>query len=169
MEILTFTRENSDMLLTQTFPVDLTDPSEMEWVADFSEKMIWHCQLVGAAGLASNQVGINKHMCVYKEHLTGKWGTLVNAVLSFPNENNVEAVGEGCFSLPGLYLNLKRPRSVRVNAFGTDGKEKTFLANGWTSRAIQHEVDHLNGILFIQRYLESESRFKALVDAKGLK
>jgi peptide deformylase len=58
---------------------------------------------------------------------------------------------EGCLSFPEIYADIERPESVDVTVTTLDGKTKTFRAGGLLSRAIQHENDHLNGILFIDR------------------
>ena len=56
---------------------------------------------------------------------------------------------EGCLSFPELYAEISRPESVRVNAQGVDGRRLEFQCGGLLAKAIQHEVDHLNGVLFI--------------------
>jgi peptide deformylase len=61
------------------------------------------------------------------------------------------AGGEGCLSFPEIYAEISRPESVDVTALNEKGKPIEFRAGGLLSRAIQHEVDHLNGILFIDR------------------
>lgn len=58
---------------------------------------------------------------------------------------------EGCLSFPEMYADITRPKIVEVNALGANGKPLAFRCGGLLSRAIQHEVDHLNGILFIDR------------------
>jgi peptide deformylase len=61
------------------------------------------------------------------------------------------AAGEGCLSFPEIYAEISRPGSVEVNALNEKGKALEFRAGGLLSRVIQHEIDHLNGILFIDR------------------
>jgi peptide deformylase len=58
---------------------------------------------------------------------------------------------EGCLSFPGIYAEIERPETVHVEALDAEGKPIAFRARGLLARAIQHEVDHLNGILFIDR------------------
>ena len=77
---------------------------------------------------------------------------------------------EGCVSYPGLFIKIKRPRSVRVRYRGWDGEAGTSTFDGYTARVFQHEYDHLNGVTFQQRanrfHLEQARNFKAKADRK---
>jgi len=68
-------------------------------------------------------------------------------------ETSIEQVmfEEGCLSIPGLYTDILRPKSVRVQAWNEKGRPFTLSAEEYLARVIQHEYDHLNGILFIDR------------------
>lgn len=69
---------------------------------------------------------------------------------------------EGCLSFPEIYTDIKRPESVEVMATNEEGKKFSFRCGGLLARAVQHEVDHLNGILFIDRMdLEKKRELKA--------
>ena len=73
---------------------------------------------------------------------------------------------EGCLSFPEVYADITRPDSVEVEATNADGKTVRFKAGGLLSRAVQHEVDHLNGILFIDRMTsETKAEIKDEIDA----
>jgi peptide deformylase len=72
-----------------------------------------------------------------------------------------ETLEEGCLSVPGLYTEMVRPASVRVQAWNERGRPFTITADGMLARVIQHELDHLNGILFVDR-LESKRRKRLL-------
>jgi peptide deformylase len=65
---------------------------------------------------------------------------------------------EGCLSFPEMYADITRPESVEVNATGAKGEKVSFKAGGLLARAVQHEVDHLNGILFIDRMSATDKR-----------
>lgn len=65
---------------------------------------------------------------------------------------------EGCLSFPEIYADIIRPESVEVNAMGAKGEKISFKAGGLLARAVQHEVDHLNGILFIDRMASADKR-----------
>jgi peptide deformylase len=73
---------------------------------------------------------------------------------------------EGCLSFPEIYSDISRPESVHVLATGLDGKRVEFRAGGLLSRAVQHEFDHLNGILFIDRMTsDAKAEIKPELDA----
>jgi peptide deformylase len=73
---------------------------------------------------------------------------------------------EGCLSFPEIYADISRPDSVEVEALNAEGKPIRFKAGGLLSRAIQHEVDHLNGILFIDRMSsDAKAEVKAEIEA----
>ena len=73
----------------------------------------------------------------------------INPVLS--NRKGMAEAEEGCLSLPTLYADVKRPERVTVNAYTLGGQELNMELSGLFARAVQHEVDHLDGILFIDR------------------
>lgn len=107
-------------------------------------------------GLAANQVGLPLRMFVM--NLAGKKGegeeiVVLNPVLSKPRGN--EAMEEGCLSLPGIYYEVTRPRHVSIDAYSITGDAIQGELDGMLSRCVQHEVDHLDGVLFIDRAAES--------------
>ncbi|MFJ2032609.1 peptide deformylase [Streptosporangium sp. NPDC087985] len=104
------------------------------------------------AGLAAPQIGVSLRVVVYE--LDGKSGHLVNPRLE-PSERKIVA-DEACLSAPGLWWPLER--SYMVTARGRDmfGKPVTVRALGMLARVLQHEADHLDGLLFIDRLPEDE-------------
>ena len=102
-------------------------------------------------GLAAVQVGILKRLIVIdisknkekKEPLF-----LINPKLTFKSKNT-SVYEEGCLSLPGHFAEIERPAECQIKYIGYDGKKKEIKANGLLSTCIQHEIDHLNGVLFI--------------------
>jgi peptide deformylase len=80
----------------------------------------------------------------------------VNPVLHDP-EGEQEG-DEGCLSIPGMYFPTKRAMSCRVEALDLDGTPTTFEAEGFLARIMQHETDHVNGILFIDRLSDPDRR-----------
>ena len=73
-----------------------------------------------------------------------------------------EPFEEGCLSIPGLYTDVIRPSSVRVQAWNLKARPFTFTVDGYLARVIQHEFDHLNGILFIDR-IDAKKRQRLLI------
>ena len=104
-------------------------------------------------GLAANQVDLPYRLFVL--NLTGDAAepdqeqVFLNPVLSQP-KGSAEAE-EGCLSLPGLYAEVRRPEQITINAYDLAGQEIETTADDLLARAIQHETDHLNGVLFIDR------------------
>ncbi|ACZ88663.1 peptide deformylase [Streptosporangium roseum] len=106
----------------------------------------------GRAGLAAPQLGVSLRVLVYE--LDGRAGHLINPRLE-PSERKIVA-DEACLSAPGLWWPLER--SYMVTARGRDmfGKPVTVRALGMLARVLQHEADHLDGVLFIDRLPEDE-------------
>jgi peptide deformylase len=104
-------------------------------------------------GLAANQVDLPYRLFVL--NLTGDAAeadeeqVFINPVISDP-KGSAEAE-EGCLSLPGLYADVRRPEVITVSAYDLTGQEVEETIDGLFARAVQHETDHLNGVLFIDR------------------
>jgi len=75
----------------------------------------------------------------------------------------VEPFEEGCLSIPGVYTDVIRPSSVRVQAWNRKGRPFTLSAEGYLARVIQHEFDHLNGVVFLDR-IEPKKKQRLLVE-----
>jgi peptide deformylase len=143
-------------------PIEKITPEIRELAADMLETMYANNGL----GLAAQQVGLALQIAVVDVTLSErpstieidgkpepleKWMplTLVNPKISEPEGENVEE--EGCLSVPEITAEIRRAAKISVEAANLDGKELKFRCSGLLARAIQHEVDHLNGILFIDR------------------
>lgn len=110
-------------------------------------------------GLAANQVNLPLRLFVANptgSREDGEELVLLNPEIQFPKGN--ETAQEGCLSLPGLYGNVKRPKSVRVSAYDLSGNSIETEVDGFLARVIQHENDHLNGVLFFDRMSEESKR-----------
>jgi len=107
-------------------------------------------------GLAANQVDLPIRLFVANLEADPEKGeelVFINPVISMPK--GTEENEEGCLSLPGLYGNVVRSKKVRVNAYNLRGEEIIADIDGLFSRVVQHETDHLDGVLFIDRMTES--------------
>jgi peptide deformylase len=100
------------------------------------------------AGLAANQIGVPLRVCVVKGDENQIWG-LVNPVLVKTAGSQVGY--EGCLSKPGWVGEVERYEAVVVKGLNRHGKEVRIKSTGFTARAFQHELDHLDGILFTDR------------------
>ncbi len=107
-------------------------------------------------GLAANQVNLPIRLFIANLESHPEKGeelVFINPVISLPK--GTEENEEGCLSLPGLYHNVVRPKKVRINAYNLQGEEIHADIDGLFSRVIQHETDHLDGVLFIDRLSET--------------
>jgi peptide deformylase len=101
-----------------------------------------------ALGLAAPQVGKSVRLCVIK--LQGKTHILINPKITSKSWKK-ETGEEGCLSFPGKFIPVKRNKKVVVKALDKNGAKISIKAEGILSRALQHEIDHLDGILFIDK------------------
>lgn len=124
-----------------------------------AEDMIATMQEAPGVGLAAPQVGRSLRLIVFDVKEEQGPRALANPVLRDEWGEQIEE--EGCLSLPGLYYPVRRSMRVWAEGFDTDGHEVTIEAEDLLARVLQHEVDHLGGVLFIDR-LEAEHRAEAL-------
>jgi len=104
-------------------------------------------------GLAANQVDLPLRLLIMNLEAkpdAGEEMVFINPIISLPRGGSEESE-EGCLSLPGLYGPVTRPKQVRINAYSLDGQEIKKDVTGLFSRCVQHEVDHLDGVLFPDR------------------
>jgi peptide deformylase len=103
-------------------------------------------------GLAAPQVGIRQRICIVD--VSGgrrPEDCLVLVNPAFEARDGLQLELEGCLSLPGIEATVARPARVRVRHLDRDGRERTLVGDGLLARALQHEIDHLDGVLFIDR------------------
>jgi len=108
-------------------------------------------------GLAATQLGVMHRVLVYKVGEDGLLAALVNPELEWVG-NDVEEAEEGCLSLPGVHVDVERPVHVRVRARDEHGEPLTIEASGLEARVIQHEIDHLDGVLILDRIPRSSRK-----------
>ena len=122
------------------------DGDKAQEIADkMSEAMV----KFGGIGLSANQVGLNARMFVMKTEDKG--------IVPFFNpeltkvSQDTDMMKEGCLSFPDIYLMIKRSKVVELRYQDVEGNEQTIMLEGLAARCVQHEIDHLNGVLFLQR------------------
>ncbi len=144
MAVLSLRHYGDPVLRQVAAPVALVTPDLKTLVADMVDTM-WHA--VGV-GLAAPQVGVSLRIFVMDR---GKAGTraLVNPVITERGGHIKEE--EGCLSLPGIFAEVERSEWVRVSALDDDGQPQSFEAHGLEAKIVQHEIDHLDGVMFIDR------------------
>ncbi len=101
-------------------------------------------------GLAATQLGVLHRVLVYRVQQEAPVAALVNPVLEWKGSEQ-EIGEEGCLSLPGVHVDVERPVHVRVSAQDERGDPIVVEASGLEARVIQHEVDHLDGVLILDR------------------
>lgn len=105
-------------------------------------------------GLAAPQIGILKRIVVIDTGNKGEKLTLINPEILDQKEEYL--VQEGCLSFPDLYGTVRRYKWVKAKALDVNGKEYTFEARDLLAQAVQHEIDHLNGVLFTELVVNDE-------------
>ena len=129
-------------------------------LATLAQDMLETMDDAPGVGLAAPQVGISTRLFVYDSGEAGERGALCNPVITWVSEELVE-MEEGCLSIPDAYFPVTRPASITVDGFRTDGSPVTIAATEILARVFQHEIDHLDGILFID-HLPKELRKQAM-------
>jgi peptide deformylase len=131
--------------------------AEARPVERFDDELRSEVQRMGALmhdaygiGLAATQVGRMHRLLVYRTELEGSVAALVNPVLEWSSKDK-ETSEEGCLSLPGVGVEVERPIHVRVRAQDERGEPILIEASGLEARVIQHEMDHLDGVLILDR------------------
>jgi peptide deformylase len=134
-------------------PVNEVTPEIRRFVKDMFETMYF----TNGVGLSAPQVGVNKRILV----IDCSGGSDRNQQIAMINPVVTVATGEqrgpeGCLSFPGLFADVTRPNVVKVKGWNLDGKEVEMEGEGLLARALHHEIDHLDGVLFIQRMKKAD-------------
>ncbi|WP_131737623.1 peptide deformylase [Actinomadura roseirufa] len=135
-------------------------------LAELAEDMFASMYAAKGVGLAGNQVGVDLRIFVYDcpdEDGEHHKGVVVNPVLELPalEDRRLDDGDEGCLSVPGPYAPLARPDHATVHGFDLTGEPLTVEGTGLLARCLQHETDHLEGKVFIDR-LSKRARKKVL-------
>ena len=121
---------------------------------DLVEDMIETMRDAPGVGLAAPQIGVSQRVVVIEyaeeENQRPKLYTIINPEIIKPSEETEVGI-EGCLSLPGLVGEVERHNAITVKAFNRFGKPTKIKASGWLARIFQHEIDHLEGVLYPDR------------------
>jgi len=131
------------------------------------EKMLRTMHDEGGLGLAANQIGVASQVFVGRSGEENGQIIVVNPIIV--EANGEDAMGEGCLSVPEATIEIPRAEVLVVRGLDADGKEIEYKAEGIIARMIQHEIDHLNGVIILD-YLSKEDLLKyqiELNDKKG--
>ena len=118
-------------------------------------------------GLAAPQLGISQRLLVYRVGPDAPIIALANPEVEWKSDDE-ETFEEGCLSIPGVVVDVDRPVHVRVRALDEEGDDRVVEASGLEARVIQHELDHLDGVLILDRTSREQRReaMKALREAE---
>jgi peptide deformylase len=144
---LSFIRRLGDPVLkSRATPVDQFDEALRAQVARMGGLMN---DALGV-GLAAPQIGLSQRLLVYRVGQDAPLVALVNPQIEW-SSGDEETLEEGCLSIPGVAVDVERPVHVRVRAQDETGAERVVEASGLEARVIQHEIDHLDGVLILDR------------------
>ena len=149
-------RLGDPVLKSRATPVDRFDDSLRRQASRMAGVM--HDAL--GVGLAAPQLGLSQRLLVYRVGPDAPVTVLANPELEWAS-GEVELGEEGCLSIPGVVVDVDRPVYVRVRGLDEEGEERVVEASGLEARVIQHEIDHLDGVLILER-TSREERKRAL-------
>ena len=154
MEVLTFENypdsENDRCLRQKALPIKNFNDE----IRQTAQNMIKAMHEGKGVGLAGPQVGFLKR--IFVTHAEGdEERVFINPSIIWTSQEQAN-MEEGCLSLPGFYAVVKRPGKIKIQAWNEKGRAFTLEVSGMLARVIQHEYDHLDGILFIDRINEAK-------------
>jgi len=158
--------EPDPILREKSTPLEKVDDELRKLLDDMLETMY----AAPGIGLAAVQVGILKRLIVIdisKDKEKKKPLFLINPEIIYSSKNTA-IYEEGCLSLPGHFAEIERPAECQIKFINYEGKEKELKAGGLLATCIQHEIDHLNGILFVDYLskLKKDMIIKKLIKQK---
>ena len=138
-------KDGDPILRIKSIPTLITDEVR-DLVKDMKETMLSE----NGIGLSAPQVGVNLRVIVVQlmsaGKLVGPVQEMINPVITSYSDDSME-YEEGCLSIPGEYIRINRPRSIHVKFQTLSGKYKKWYLKGLEARIVQHEIDHLDGVL----------------------
>ena len=145
MAIRNLRYENDEILSKRSREIEVIDDKIKELARDMIDTMHkWD-----GVGLAGPQVGVLKRIIVIDLYEEGMQFTLINPVIV--SQKGIQEVDEGCLSFPNKFGKVERPKEVVVEALDLDGCKVTLKAKDLLAQALCHEIDHLNGVVFVER------------------
>ncbi len=137
-----------------------------EQVRDLARDMLRSMYTAKGIGLAAPQVGVHQQLLVIDLDLETSSTpplVLINPEITAASAG-IDTYEEGCLSIPGVYLDVVRPTAIELSYRDEMGRPKKMKADGLMARCIQHEMDHLNGVLFVDRVTDEAGLQKELND-----
>jgi peptide deformylase len=164
MAVLKIRKYGDPILRRRALPIEEVTPEIRRTIADMTETMY---DEVGI-GLAAPQVGVSLRLIVVGDEEGAGVRALVNPVIV--EQGGQATAEEGCLSIPGIFAPVTRAAWVRLEARDADGASVELAARGLRARVLQHELDHLDGVLFIDRLDPvTRDRIKRKIKKEGLR
>lgn len=137
--------EHNPILRQKSTPIKNITGETLNLIKDMTETML----KIDGVGLAAPQIGKNIQLFLINPKLSKKYIFINPEIIKISKKT--EIMEEGCLSMPGVYKKIPRAKSLRIKAINENGKEFKLKAKDLLARVIQHEMDHLNGILIIDK------------------
>lgn len=143
-----------------------------DWITDIDDRvknlvedLLENVDEEGRAGLAANQIGVG--LRAFSWNIEGEIGYVLNPKLVEVSKDEVQDGDEGCLSVPGLWFPTERAWYARVEGIDLDGKDVVVEGEELMARCLQHETDHLEGLLYLDR-LDRATRRKAMREVRNI-
>ena len=133
-------KDDNPTLRRESIPTLMNDEVKV-LVEDMKETMVFE----NGIGLAAPQVGVNLRVILIRLN-DGQFQPMINPVITWYSEKRV-SFEEGCLSIPGHYTEIFRPGQINVKFMDLGGKYRKWKLKGLEARVVQHEIDHLDGVL----------------------
>lgn len=140
------TGQTNPILRKKSQPIGKIDEEILKLAQDMIETM----EQNNGIGLSACQVGKNIKLFIIPREMSKHWVFINPEIIKISKKT--ETMKEGCLSLPGLFIPVERAESIKVKALDENSKEFKLKAKDFLARVIQHEIDHLNGILIVDKY-----------------
>ncbi len=147
MAIRTIRTEGDEILRKKSKKVEVIDEKIKELIQDMIETL----HKYDGVGLAAVQVGILKQIVIIQEVADKPIYVIINPEII--SQSGVQVVEEGCLSFPNKFAKIERPEKIKIRATDENGKKVEIIGKGLLAQAISHEIDHLNGKVFIDKII----------------
>ena len=147
MAIRTIRTEGDEILRKKSKKVEVIDEKITELIQDMIETL----HKYDGVGLAAVQVGILKQILIIQEAEDAPILVIINPEII--SQTGTQVVEEGCLSFPNKFAKIERPEKIKVRALNEKGKKIEITGKGLLAQALSHEIDHLNGEVFIDKII----------------
>ncbi len=147
MAIRTIRTEGDEILRKKSKKVEVIDEKIIELIQDMIETL----HKYDGVGLAAVQVGILKQIVIIQEAEDAPILVIINPEII--SQSGTQVVEEGCLSFPNKFAKIERPEKIKVRALNEKGKKIEITGKGLLAQALSHEIDHLNGEVFIDKII----------------